>query len=148
MAENLEPGQKRVRNPNFTATERAILLEAAEENIHIIKGKFSNNVTNNNKIQIWEDIAERVNAIGVCKRWVMQIKEKWRGVVSNAKKEHNQIAGDRKKTGCGRKPDSPKGETLKIINICGEDPSFSGIPGGIESKLVVDKFKLDMLYQD
>ena len=82
MAENLEPGQKRVRNPNFTATERAILLEAAEENIHIIKGKFSNN----NKIQIWEDIAERVNAIGVCKRWVMQIKEKWRGMVSNAKK--------------------------------------------------------------
>ena len=102
MAENLEPGQKRVRKPNFTARERAIILEAAEENVHIIKGELSNNVTNKNKIQIWEDIAERANAIGVYKRSVMQIKEKWRGMVSNAKKEHNQIAGDRKKTGCGR----------------------------------------------
>ena len=137
-----------MRKPNFTATERAIILEAAEENIHIIKSKFSNNVTNKNKIQIWQDIAERVNAIGVCKRSVMEInKEEWRGMVS--KKEHNKIASDRKKTVGGRKPDSPKGETLKIINIFGEDPSFSGIPGGIESgKLDVDKFRLDFLYQD
>ena len=52
-----------------------MILEAAEENIHIIKSKFSNNVTNKNKIQIWEDIAERVNAIGVCKRSVMEIKD-------------------------------------------------------------------------
>ena len=53
-------------------------MEAAEENIHIIKNEFSNNVTNKNKIQIWEDIAERVNAIVVCKRSVIEIKEKWR----------------------------------------------------------------------
>ena len=142
-------GAKKGEKPNFSARERAIILEAAEENIHIIKSKFSNNVTNKNKIQIWEDIAERVNAIGVCKRLVMQIKEKWQGMVINAKKEHNQIASDRKKTGCGRKPDYAKGETLKIINIFGEAPSFSGIPGEIESgKLVVDKFRLDMPYQD
>ena len=87
----VENGEK---TANFTATDRAITSEAAEENIHIIKSKFSNNVTNKNKIQIWEDIAERVNAIGVCKRSVMEIKEKWRGMVSNAKKEHNQ---DRKR---------------------------------------------------
>ena len=78
MAENLEPGQKRARQPNFTATECAIILEAAEENTHIIKSKFSNNVTNKNKMQIWEDITERVNAIGMCKRSVMEIKEEWR----------------------------------------------------------------------
>ena len=96
MAENSEPGQKRARKPNFNSTECAIILETAEENIHIIKSKFSNNVTNKNKIQIWEDIAERVNAIGVCKRSVIEIKEKWRGMVSNAKKEHNKIAMDRK----------------------------------------------------
>ena len=124
MAENLEPEQKRARKPNFTAGECAIILEDAEENIHIIKNKFSNNFTNKTKIQIWEDIAERVNAIGVWKRSVMEIKEKWRRMVSNVKKEHNKIASDRKKIDCGRKPDSPKGETLKIINIFGEDPSY------------------------
>ena len=85
----------------------------------MIKSKFSNNVTNKNKIQILEDMAERVNAIGVCKRSVMEIKEKWRGIVSNAKKEHIKIASDGKKTGGCR-----KGETLKIINVFWEDPSF------------------------
>ena len=73
-------------------------------------------------------------------------------MVSNAKKEHNKISNDRKKTGGGRKPNSPKGETLKIIDLFGDDPSFSGISGGIESgKLVVDKFRLDftiLFYQD
>ena len=106
----------------------AIILEAAVENIQVIKSKFSNNVTNKNKIQIWEDIAEHVNAIGACKRSVMEmmeIKEKWRGMVSNAKKEHNKIANDRKKKGGGRKPNSLKEETLKIIYLFGEDPSFS-----------------------
>ena len=94
-------------------------MEAAEEIIHISKSKFSNNVTNKNKVQILEDMAERVNAIGVCKRSVMEIKEKWRGMVSNAKKEHTKIPSDRKKTCGGR-----KGEILKIINVFGEDPSF------------------------
>ena len=89
-----------------------MILEAAEENIHISKSKFSNNVTNKNKIQIWKDMADHVNAIGVCKRSVMEIKEKWRGMVSNTKKEHTKIASDRKKTCGGR-----KGETLKITNV-------------------------------
>ena len=73
-------------------------------------------------------------------------------MVSNAKKEHNKIANDRKKTGGGRKPNSLKGETLKIIDLFGEDPLFSGISEGIEcGKLVVDKFRLDfniLFYQD
>ena len=51
----------------------------------------------------------------------MEIKEKWRGMVSNAKKERNKIAYDRKKTGGGKKPESPKGQTSKIIALFGEE---------------------------
>ena len=54
-------------------------------------------------------------------------------MVSSAKKVHSIIATDRQKTGGGSKPVSPKGETKKIIDLFEEDPSFSGITGGIES---------------
>ena len=134
MAENSEP-VKRARKSNFTAAECTLLLTVAEENINIITSKFTNAITNKskNKNKVWEEITDQVNSLGVCKRSVTEIKEKWRGMVSSAKKVHSKIATDRQKTGGGSKPVSPKGETKKIIDLFGEDPSFSGITGGIES---------------
>ena len=135
MAENSEP-VKRARKSNFTAAECTLLLTVAEENINIITSKFTNAITNKNKNKAWEEITDQVNSLGVCKRSVTEIKEKWRGLVSSAKIVHSKIATDRQKTGGGSKPISPKGETIKIIiiiDLLGEDPSFSGITGGIES---------------
>ena len=133
MAENSEP-VKRARKSNFTAAECTLLLTVAEENINIIKSKFTNAITNKNKNKVWEEITDQVNSLGVCKRSVTEIKEKWRGLVSSAKRVHSKTATDRQKTGGGSKPISPKGETIKIIIIIdlhGEDPSFSRITGGI-----------------
>ena len=56
-----------------------------------------------------------MNFLGVCKRNVGEVKEKWRGMVSNAKKEQNQLSVERKKTGGGIEPASPKRETRRII---------------------------------
>ena len=60
MAENNEPA-KRARKPNFTAAECTLLLTVAEENINIIKNKFTNAITNKNKTKVWEEITEQVN---------------------------------------------------------------------------------------
>ena len=62
----------------------------------------------------------------------MEVKEKWRSMVSSAKKEHNKCAVSCKETGGGKQLDSPKGTTVKIIQLFEEDP-FSGISGGIDS---------------
>ena len=78
-----------------------------------------------------------MNFLGVCKRNVGEVKEKWRGMVSNAKKEQNQLSMERKKTGGGIEPASPKRETRRIIEFFGEDPSFSGISEGIESSRLI-----------
>ena len=131
MAENLTP--KRARKPNFTAAKCVIIMQAAEENLDVIKNKFSNTLTNQNKLKVRETITERVNSLGVSQRSVAEVKEKWRGMVSSAKKEHCKIAADRVKTGGGKRPASPKEETKRIIELFGDDPSFSGITGGIES---------------
>ncbi|XP_068762578.1 nuclear apoptosis-inducing factor 1-like isoform X1 [Montipora capricornis] len=128
MAEN-----KRNRKPNFTAAECAVIFEEAEQNIEIIKSKFTSTLTNKNKTKVWEDITAKVNSLGVCSRSVFEVKEKWRGMVGAAKKEFVKFGASQRKTGGGEKPASPKSSSKKIIELFGEDPSFSGIQGGLES---------------
>ena len=69
MAENIEPSPaKRPRKPNFTPAECAVIFEEAEENLSIIKSKFSSTLSNKNKSRVWEEITSKVNSLGVCKR--------------------------------------------------------------------------------
>lgn len=128
---------KRNRKANFTASETTLLLEEAEKNIVVIRNKFSSVITNKKKTEVWEDITRKVNALGVCQRSTQEIKDKWRGMVGNAKKEHCQIKKSIKQTGGGHGPASPNAASKKIIDIFGEDPSFSGISGGLESQAVL-----------
>ena len=110
MAENIAPSPaKRARKPNFTPAECAVIFEKAEENINVIKSTFSSTVMNKNKSRVWEEITNKLNALGICKQDVMDMKEKWRSVVSLAKKEDHKCAISRKKTCGGKQPDSPKG---------------------------------------
>ena len=53
--------------------------------------------------------------------------------MSSSKTEQNKCASSRKKTWEGRKPESPMGTTVEIIELFEKDPSFSGILGGIDS---------------
>ena len=45
----------------------------------------------------------------------------------------------RRKQAGVKKPDPQKRDSIKIIQLFGEDPSFSGISGGIESGKLFDK---------
>ena len=65
-------------------------------------------------------------------------------MVSNAKREHNNKRSEKKKTGGGKKPDSTKGDSLKITQLFGEDPSFSGNSGGIQSGKFIKLIKLTL----
>ena len=52
---------------------------------------------------------------------------------SGARRECSQCVTARKKMGVGKKPDSAKATTAKIIKLLETDSSFSGISGGIDS---------------
>ena len=83
MAENIEPSlAKRPGKPKFMPAECAVIFQEAGENLSIIKSKFSSTLSNKNKSQVWEEITSIVNALGVCKRSVVEVKEKWKGMVS------------------------------------------------------------------
>ena len=124
---------KRNRKANFTVAECSLLLEQAEKDLDLIKSKFSSVITNKRKTRVWEEITAKVNSLGVCLRSVSEVKDKWRSMVSIARKEYSKVNKDQRKTGGGEKPTSAKNSTRKIIDLFGEDPSFSGISGGFDS---------------
>ena len=78
---------------------------------------------------MWKKIAEAVNAVGVAMRTTAEVREKWRNLHSQAKKEFSKLAKEQKKTGGGPAPKMPSAFTAKVIDIFKETPSFIGLEG-------------------
>ena len=119
----------KVRKQNFSASEIAVLTEKVEENLSLIQSKLTNSVTNQKKIDMWKKIANAVNAVGVAMRTTTEVREKWRNLHSQAKKEFSELAKEQKKTGGGPAPKMPSALTAKVIDIFKETPSFTSLEG-------------------
>ena len=104
-------------------------MEKVEENLSLIQSKFTNSVTNQKKRLNVEKIADAVNAVGVAMRTTAEVREKWRNLHSQAKKEFSELAKEQKKTGGGPAPKMPLAFTAKVIDIFKETPSFIGLEG-------------------
>ena len=118
---------RKARKQNFSASEIAVLMEKVEENLSLIQSKFTNSVTNQKKNEMWKKIADAVNTVGVAMR--AEVREKWRNLHSQAKKEFSELAKEQKKTGGGRAPKMPSAFTAKVIDIFKETLSFTGLEG-------------------
>ncbi|PFX12770.1 hypothetical protein AWC38_SpisGene23219 [Stylophora pistillata] len=131
--------------PKFKNGEATVRRQKVEQKFDYVEEPFLLYLGLSKKqlqARIWEEITEKVNALGVSKRTVMEVKEKWRGRVSGAKREHNKCTTAIKKTGAGKKPTSPLATTAKIIKLFETDPSFSSISGGIDSGKPLNVYKL------
>ena len=121
------------RKQNFNPSEIAVLTEKVEENLTILQSKLTNSVTNQKKNEIWQKIADAVNAVGVTMRTTAEVREKWKSLHSQAKREFTELAKEQKKTGGGPAPKMPSTSTAKIIDLLKDTPSFTGLEG-FESK--------------
>ena len=101
----------------LTASEIALLTDKVAENIHIIQSKLINSVRNKNKNQIWKEITDAVNAVGVANRTVQEIKDKWKNMHSAAKKEFSSFRKEKVKTGGRPAPMPPSLATEQIIEM-------------------------------
>ena len=129
MASPLEVSRKKPRKHNFSVSEVAVLTEKVEENLHILQSKFTTAITNQKKNEVWRNIAVAVNAVGVERRTVLEVREKWKNLHSSAKKEFASFKKDIKKTGGGPAPKTPSAATAKIMEIFHDTPSFAGLEG-------------------
>ena len=119
------------RQPNWTGEERKMLRDRYEEHKNELEAKFSPSITNNNKVELWQEISDSVSSLGVAKRSVAQCKKKYANMVTTAKTIHNNYKMERSKTGGGIPPRSPPAEITDLISQNKDRPSFSGI-GGFE----------------
>ena len=74
-------------------------------------------------------IANAVNAVGVAMRTTTDVREKWRNLHSQAKKEYSELAKEQNKTGGGPAPKMASALTAKVIDLFKETPSFTGLEG-------------------
>ena len=95
--------------------------------------EFSSTISNKRKHAVWENISLKVNALRVAKRSATDVKEKWRAMRNEARKEMSRDKNSLGKTRGGRPPAPPKATSQRIIELFGNEPSFSGIHSGIES---------------
>ncbi|XP_014678818.1 PREDICTED: myb/SANT-like DNA-binding domain-containing protein 4 [Priapulus caudatus] len=121
------------RKANFTASEKSYLADLVKDNYNILFGQFSSSLTAKMKHEKWEEIAGKINAIGVGSRTVAELKTLWNNLQMKAKKANGFEKRESVKTGGGPAP-TPLDETTNvIISFMNDKPSFSGIPGGVET---------------
>ena len=125
-------GDEKSRKPrkhNFSASEVSVLTEKVEENLQILQSKLTNSVTNQKKKNVWTEITAAVNAVGVEKRTVAEVREKWKNLHSSAKKEFTNYRKESKRTGGGPAPKRISAATSKVIELFQDTPSFIGLAG-------------------
>ena len=90
---------RKASRQNFSASEIAILTEKVKENLFITQNKLTNTIiqTKKKKNEIWYKIAEAVNAKGVAQRTTAEVREKWKNLHSQAKKDFTELAKEQKK---------------------------------------------------
>ena len=67
---------KQVRKPSYTHEEITVLPEEVATNKVIIQSTLNGEVTNQQKSQLWQDIARNGSNRGVCVRTADQVREK------------------------------------------------------------------------
>lgn len=97
---------KQKRKPNWSTDELEALAQGVSANIKTIRGKFSPGLTNSQKTQCWQQIAERVNSVNISEitRDVVDCKKKWQDISSATKKKEAARLKEMRGTGGGPAP--------------------------------------------
>ena len=104
MSDLSQKSIKRERKKNFSIDEIRVLREEFEKHQEILTSKFTNTITNKRKTNLWKQITERVNSLGIDSRSLDDIKTKWKNLTSTAKSAHAEHKRERIKTGGGPPP--------------------------------------------
>lgn len=137
MAESTEQNPsklKRLKKTNFTVAEEDLIQQLVEKHSSVINGKLTNTVTNQLKKKVWDDIAIKVNSLGVAIRTATEVRNKWRNTTRVAKAVYTTHSSELFKTCGGPAPKQPSSAVGKVIDLMKDTTSFRGIQGGLETE--------------
>ena len=129
--------EQRKRKHNFGIEKQLLITELFEKNKTILQSKLTNTITNKSKIEKWEEIAQFVTALGYAKRSKEEVRDKWKNMLSQAKKAFSASQASMRKTG-GGPPEKGLSKTDEIIiDLFKDSASFCGISGGLETEVSI-----------
>ncbi|XP_071162853.1 myb/SANT-like DNA-binding domain-containing protein 4 [Mytilus edulis] len=132
--ENANPKKlPRLRKTNFSQLEENILQTEVEKHYAVIKEKHSTSTTNLEKNRVWNNITNKINALGVANRTQKEVRDKWRNLTVKAKSVFTDHRREINKTGGGPALKKPSSSVERVVNMLQDTTSFSGIHGGIET---------------
>ena len=91
--------QQRSRGKNFYKAEKEVLLDHAIKHKQIIESKLTNSIIVQKKGEVWRSASDKINSLGVARRTVKDVKNKWSNMVQKAKKEKAEAGVYRRRTG-------------------------------------------------
>lgn len=126
---------KQKRKPNWSTDELEALAQGVSANIKTIRGKFSPGLTNSQKTQCWQQIAERVNSVNISEitRDVVDCKKKWQDISSATKKKEAARLKEVRGTGGGPAPVEDIKTWERLILGTLSKCSVEGVEGGVDT---------------
>ena len=120
------------RKPRFSEFEICILLDNIEKHHNIIQSKLTDHVTTQKNNEVWEQIAVKVTASGVCVRSSNDLKKKWDDLKTRSKRKAVDLQKDVNQTGGGKRVrrELTQQET-RVVSLLGTT-RLRGIDGGVD----------------
>ncbi|XP_041356199.1 myb-related transcription factor, partner of profilin-like isoform X2 [Gigantopelta aegis] len=109
-------GAKRVKKSNYTHSELEILTDEVMSNHSVLFSSFSSTVTNKRKIDIWDGIAEKMNANTAGGRNGVEVRKKWNDYKCQIRKKATTWRRESTMTGGGSAP--PNLNAIEDQNHC------------------------------
>lgn len=121
---------ERKRKEKFSQDEIAILVN--EVQLHNAKLEHKN-TTPKERALIWNAITNKVNAIGVTKRGVTEVKKRWQDVKRRTKEKLSHNLSQARRTGGGPARDDELTPLEKQVETTLQNEQIFGVEGGIDT---------------
>ncbi|XP_063050321.1 myb-related transcription factor, partner of profilin-like [Engraulis encrasicolus] len=124
------------KKPTFTAQELDVLVDEVERKRLLLFSKFKNTITNADKKAAWEEVAQRVNAVGLgYNRTAEMVRNKWRDYSSVTKRKAAALRREQQRTGGGtHSVESLSPIEERVLGVLGEE-ALAGVRGGLDPLL-------------
>ena len=71
----------------FSPDEKKVLVDFVQSNKAVLLGAFTNDITREKKISLWQEVTDLINAVGNNGRSVKSVREKWSSLCSSVKEK-------------------------------------------------------------
>ena len=123
MSGVIKKANKPSKSANYSPKEMEVLVTNVREHKAELFGSFTNTITHSLKERLWDEITQKMNAVGKSVRTVKLVKKKWSDMTSRARNKAAALKRHRNTTGKGGCVDP--GDVLtpleqQVVDIVGE----------------------------